>query len=132
MRTTTRLVRSTRGDRAVAAAKQQVSFPVTGHRTISHFRWSLADVDGVTELPAAVVVRTSPPRTADRPPHAQVCSQLPLQRAPRLHKQRRIDGLVRHLELRLSGMLTTEPARDLLGGPAELEFRRHERAQLAM
>ena len=81
-------------DLAVAAAKHQVSFPVTRHCTILNRCRPLADRDGAHDL----AVGTSLLRVMPRPTHAarppQMLQQFFLQSATRLNEEAAVDGLV--------------------------------------
>ena len=58
------------------------------------------------------------PRNPQRPPRAQACDQLTLERTPAFDVERLIDGLVADAHGLIIGEIDTQPVRDLLGTPA--------------
>ena len=71
-----------------------------GHRPVGRLRRSLTDVEGVTQL-AAALGEALGSQIAHRPTRAQAALQLPAQRTSALEEQRQIDRLVRHPQHRI-------------------------------
>ena len=66
--------RSPGSRRRSAAGKQQVAFPMPGHRPVSHLGGSLADMQGVAELAATRGSRLPRGSRIARPVRRQRCS----------------------------------------------------------
>jgi hypothetical protein len=86
---------------------------MAGHRPVGRLGGSLADMEGVAEL-AAALRQPLGPRIAHRPTAAQTTLQLTAQRPAALDEQRQIDRLVRHPHHRVSGIGQRQPAGNLL------------------
>jgi hypothetical protein len=86
---------------------------VAGHRPIVGLGWPLGDVQDVRSATATIWLSLAG-RASGRALGAQVRGELFAQPAAGLHEQRPVDRFVRHLHLRVVGVLGLEPARDLL------------------
>src|SRR5690606_19779295 len=113
----------------VAAASEEVALPVTGHGAVLDFGGPRADRDRVDDLSAALALARRGAGAPHHAPGAQMLQQFLLQHAARLDIERAVDGLVRHVQLRLVGEGEAQPAADLFGRPALLELCRNEIAQ---
>ena len=94
-------------------------------------RRALPDRDRVAQLPAPAA-RPRAAREAHRAARPEGARQLAARRAPRLHDERHVDGLVRHAyaplaQLRGVRVGPAQPRRDLLGRPAQPQLRRDVR-----
>jgi hypothetical protein len=112
-------------------AEDQITVPVARDRPVVGFGRAFADVDRPAELALAVHHRM-PQRSTVGSAGAEIAGELFAQSAPGLHKQRQVDGLVRHAHLRVVGELLAQPTRDLLRRPLQLELRLDERTQLVV
>src|SRR5476651_11523 len=81
-------------DLAACVAKDQVPFPTTRHSSILDRRGSLADRDGVNDLPVDCRFLRVMTRAAHTASSSQMLQQLLLQSATRLNEQTAVDGLV--------------------------------------
>jgi hypothetical protein len=86
--------------------------------------WTVGDVDHVGD--AVLALGGLAAGLAQRPARPQVARQLALERAARLHVQRRIDGLRGHPHLRLVGEPAAQPPGDLLGREASPQIVLHD------
>src|SRR6266496_3732989 len=116
-------------DLAVAAAGEQVAFPVARDRPVGRLRWALPDRDGAEDLSLAAVAAAGAPRPADRARPTQVLEQLALQGAAGLDEPGQVDRLVRHPHSLVLGVVRPQPTGDLLGRPVGGQLRGHERRQ---
>jgi hypothetical protein len=108
-------------------AEDQVALPVAGHRAVIGLGGTLADVDHVGDLIAALV--GAPAGASERPPGAQALGQIAAQRAAGLDIERLIDRLGRHPHLSDRQELAAQAADDLLGRVAPSEIFLHLAAQ---
>ncbi|AOR79237.1 hypothetical protein BES08_20440 (plasmid) [Novosphingobium resinovorum] len=85
----------------------------TGNGAVLDRGGALTDRDGILDLAMSVTLEAGVPGPADRAPGAQMLQQFLLQNSARLYVQASVDGLVRHLPVRLLGKAAPEPPRDL-------------------
>jgi hypothetical protein len=103
-------------DRRTAQTEDEVAFPVPGNGAVFDLGGPCADHDlGADELLAPAPGACS--GDAQRPPSPQARDQVATQRAPALHVERLVDGLVRDPHGVIIGEVDPEPVRDLLRAP---------------
>jgi len=102
--------------RGVAAAHEQIAFPVAWHGARRDVRRPLLDTDHVGD-DAPSVMGGAPLRPV-RPPVAKAPQQLPLELAPWQDVQIRVDRLVGHTHRPIVRILTDQPLGNLFGRPA--------------
>jgi hypothetical protein len=96
--------------------------PVTGHGAIFDGCRPVPDRQGILDLAKAVALQAGMARPADRPLGSQMRQQFLLQNTTGLNEQASVDRLVGHAHLRVIGMLSHEPACNLLWGPFAREL----------
>ncbi len=107
-------------DVAVGGAGEQVALPVAGDGAVFRLSGPFTDRDGVDDLTLAGVTALGGARPADRARPASVHDELALQGAACLHD--RVDRLVRHPHSLVLGILTLQPAGDLVRRPVRSSF----------
>jgi hypothetical protein len=98
---------------AVLGSAQKVAFPMTGNRSVFHFRRPLADRDGIDDLTARLTADGCVSRAPHAPFRSQVVHQLFFQHATRLNEETTVNRFVEHSHARVIGKLDFQPFRDL-------------------
>ena len=106
-----------RADRRTLQADEQVAFPVPGNRTVLDLGGALADHHLGRHMRPGLLPGSGP-RHPQRPPGAQACDQLPLERAAALDVEGLVDRLVADPHGLIIGELDPQAVGDLLGAPA--------------
>ncbi len=104
-----------RRNEAVLRTSDQVAFPMAGDRAVLDSGGPFPDRDRVFDLTETVSLQARVPKPADGACRPQMRKQLLLQNATGLNEQASVDRFVRHACALVIGMLTLQPARDLLG-----------------
>ncbi len=84
-------------DSGRALAQQQIALPMARHSAVFDLSRTVADHHHVAQPPARFRRIRTPSRAPGAPAPAQMGAQLIAQRTTRLHEQRQIDRLMRHL-----------------------------------
>jgi hypothetical protein len=98
--------------------------------SIFGLRRPLSYRDRVYDLTTAQAAIRCMTRSTDASLRSQVANQLLFQSAASLNEQASVNRLVGHPQLRVAGILVTQPAGNLLWRPVLLEFNRYDPLQL--
>ncbi len=120
------------GDLAAVTADQQVTLPVTGHRTVLNRGRPLADRYRAGNAAVGIRLLRMTTPAAHHPGTPQMLQQLFLQGPAGLDEEASVDRLVRHLVVLVVRIRVLEPAGDLLRGPQPVQLAGHDAGQCSV